>query len=100
MNWKNVFNPEDKVREAFQTYIIESNIEYNADQLNFLRTIQSIFISKKHIEYDDLFEPPFTNFGADAPIPMFEPEQLVNVIRMCDDLEYDLYGPSEVGFEV
>ncbi len=84
--------PEDKIKDAFQTYIIDFNKDYNADQLNFLRTIQSVFISKKHIEFNDLFEPPFTNFGADAPVPMFEPEELVNIIRMCNDLESDVFG--------
>jgi type I restriction enzyme R subunit len=69
--------------------MIEKNY-LSADQVNFLRTIQTVFTRKHHIEYSDLFEPPFTNFGVNAPIPLFEDEDLKEVIQICNKLEREL----------
>jgi type I restriction enzyme, R subunit len=82
-------DPKTKVEEAFKTFMVEKNY-LNADQVNFLRTIQTVFIRKHHIEYSDLFEPPFTNFGVTAPIPLFQDEDLKEVIQLCTDLEREI----------
>ncbi|WP_148701494.1 DEAD/DEAH box helicase family protein [Candidatus Nitrososphaera evergladensis] len=79
-------SPQDKISEAFKTYMIERNY-LNANQVNFLRTLQTVFTKKKHIELDDLFESPFTNFGADAPIPLFSQEELHELVQLCNKLE-------------
>lgn len=79
-------DPKKKIEDAFKTFMIEKNY-LNADQVNFLRTIQTVFTKKHHIEYSDLFEPPFTNFGVTAPIPLFEDEDLREVMQLCADLE-------------
>ncbi len=55
------------VEDAFQTYMIENNKHYNADQLNFIRTLETVFLKKKKIEMADLWEAPFSNFGINAP---------------------------------
>src|SRR2546428_11217390 len=57
--------PETEIEEAFKTFMIEKNY-LNADQVNFLRTVESVFQRKHHIEYSDLFEPPFTSFRPNA----------------------------------
>jgi hypothetical protein len=75
-----------RIEDAFKTFMIEKNY-LNADQVNFLRTIQTVFAKKHHVEYSDLFEPPFTNFGVNAPIPLFQDEDLKEVIQLCSDLE-------------
>ncbi len=31
-----------------------------------------MFVRKKHIEMGDLYEAPFTNFGINAPVPLFD----------------------------
>lgn len=82
-------DPKTKVAVAFKTFMVEKNY-LNADQVNFLRTIQTVFIRKHHIEYSDLFEPPFTNFGVTAPIPLFQDEDLKEVIQLCTDLEREI----------
>jgi len=84
-------DPEEKVKEAFQTYIIENNKEYNADQLNFIRTIGTVFCSKKHIDVKDFFEDPFTNFGTNAPTPMFSIEELKDFSSICRELESEFF---------
>ncbi len=83
-------DPETRIRDVFQTYIIENNKHYNADQLNFIRTIQTVFTRKKHIEYADLFDAPFTNFGINAPIPMFTENELEDFINICGGLETEI----------
>lgn len=80
-----------RVDDAFQTYMIENNKQYNADQLNFIRTLQTVFSSKHHVEFNDLFEAPFSNFGAYSPIPMFEESDLKDFISLCGNLERELY---------
>lgn len=78
--------PEKMIDEAFKTFMIEKHY-LNADQLNFLRTIETMFAKKQHVEYKDLFEPPFTNFGPNAPIPLFQKEDIEEVLKMCQTLE-------------
>jgi len=83
-------DPLQRVEEAFHTYMIENNKHYSADQLNFIHTIQTVFMSKKHIEMTDLYEAPFTNFGNTAPTPMFDEEDLEGFIGVCRSLEQEL----------
>ncbi len=88
-------DPEEKIKEAFQTYIIEYNRQYSADQLNFIRTVQSVFVRKKHIRIADFYEAPFTNFGIHAPTPLFSQDELNDFIALCDEMEGELFVGSE-----
>ncbi len=83
-------SPEKKIEEAFKTFMIEKNY-LNADQVNFLRTIESVFERKHHVEYSDLFEPPFTSFGPKAPVPLFPEEDLQQVMGLCERLEMEVF---------
>jgi len=85
-------DPRKKIEEAFQTYMIENNKRYSADQLHFIRTIQTVFMRKKHIVMDDLFLAPFTNFGSTAPVPMFDEGDLTAFIGICQGLERELFA--------
>src|SRR5437016_6309545 len=82
--------PEKEIAEAFKTFMIEKNY-LNADQVNFLRTVESVFESKHHIEYGDLFEAPFTSFGPKAPVPLFQAEDLKQVVGLCGQLEMEVF---------
>ena len=44
-------SPDALIKDAFQTYIIGNNKHYSSDQLNFILTLQTVFLKKKHIEY-------------------------------------------------
>lgn len=83
--------PDALIKEAFQTYIIENNKHYSSDQLNFILTLQTVFLKKKHIEYSTPWQPPFTNFGTTAPFPMFTQEELNSFIDICKGVEKDLF---------
>jgi type I restriction enzyme R subunit len=82
-------DPGEKIEEAFKTFMIEKNY-LNADQVNFLRTMQTMLTKKHHIEFSELYEPPFTNFGPKAPIPLFRKEELDEVLKMCKSLEVEV----------
>ncbi len=79
-------SPEQKISEAFQTYMIEKQVKLNSNKLLFLRTLQSVFEKKKHIEYSELFAEPFTNIG-NAPKPLFNESELKEMIALCNNLE-------------
>jgi type I restriction enzyme R subunit len=83
-------DPEEKIAEAFKTFMIEKNY-LNADQVNFMRTIQTVFTKRKQIEFSDFYEPPFTNFGPDAATRLFRKEELDEVIKMCKSLEVEVF---------
>ena len=76
-----------QIADAFKAFIVEKNY-LNSDQVNFLRTIQTVFVKKHHIEHGDFFEPPFTNFGTNAPIT---DEDLREAIQLCSNLEKEVY---------
>ena len=84
-------SPDALIKDAFQTYIIGNNKHYSSDQLNFILTLQTVFLKKKHIEYFTLWQPPFTNFGTTAPLPMFTQEELNSFIDICKGVEKDLF---------
>jgi len=87
-------DPAVRIKDAFDTYIIENNRRYNADQLNFIRTVQTVFSKKKHIEYSELYDAPFTNFGINAPMPMFTESELNDFINICGTLEKEIYAEA------
>lgn len=83
-------DPVKRIDDAFKTFLIEKNY-LNADQVNFLRTVETVFQRKRHIEYSDLFEPPFTNFGPNAPVPMFKKDDIEEMLSICKSLETEVF---------
>jgi len=47
-----------------------------------------------HIEYTELFDAPFTNFGINAPMPMFTENELNDFINICGVLEKEIYAEA------
>jgi len=81
---------EKKIGEAFKTFMIEKNY-LNADQVNFLRTIQTVFTKKHHIVYSDLFELPFTNI-APNPVQLLPKNDIDEVLNICKTLEVEVFA--------
>ena len=82
-------DPKVKVQEAFRAFIVQKNY-LNSDQVNFMRTLQSVFTKKHHVEYNDLFELPFRNL-ASLPTKLFSDEDLKEAIQLCNKLEKEVY---------
>lgn len=83
-------DPEMLIRDAFQTFMIEENRTYSADQLTFIRMIQSVFAKKHHVEFRDFYEPPFINLGTSVPMPMFSEDDLNAFVGICGRVERQL----------
>ena len=79
-----------RIEEAFKAYAVEKNY-LNADQVNFLRTLQTVFTSKEHIEMTDFYEPPFTNLGTNVPSPLFNKTELQDMLQFCEKIELEVF---------
>lgn len=72
------------VKFAFDAFILEHN--YNADQTRFLRTVQNVFVQKRKLEQDDLYEAPFTNFGVNAVEKLFSEGEVNDLLELVKRL--------------
>lgn len=84
-------DPEQKIAEEFRTFAVQHNF-MSADQINFIRTLQTVFTKKKQIQYRDFFDEPFTNFGVHAPTPLFTEDQLKEMVNLCKHLEKEVFA--------
>ena len=82
-------NPVELINESFNTYVVERNNRnpLSAEQIRFLRTLRNVFAQKKHIEFNDLFEPPFTQFGIDAATKLFPEEELREIVDIFNSIK-------------
>ncbi len=74
----------DLVQHQFEAYITDHN--FNADQIRFLRAVQSVFMQKRHLDMADLYEPPLTNFGADAVERWFTEGEITEMVKFTNRL--------------
>jgi type I restriction enzyme R subunit len=74
----------DVVQRQFEGYITQHH--YNADQIRFLRAVQSVFLEKRKLESADLYEPPLTNFGADAVEKWFTEKEVNEMVEFANRL--------------
>ena len=73
---------KDLVARQFEGYITSHH--YNADQIRFLRAVQSVFLQKRHLEPADLYEPPLDMFGADAVERWFTEKEIGEVVEFAN----------------
>lgn len=75
---------ETVVQKAFDAFILEHN--YNADQSRFLRVVQTVFLQRRKLELAELYEEPFTNFGANAVEKLFGENEITELIELAKRL--------------
>jgi type I restriction enzyme R subunit len=75
---------EQVVAEQFHEYITQHN--FNADQIRFIRAVQSVFLRKRQLALADLYQEPLTNFGEDAVDRWFEPKQVEEMLAFVNKL--------------
>jgi type I restriction enzyme R subunit len=61
--------------------------EFNADQVRFLRAVQSVFVQQRRLALIDLYRTPLDAFGRDAVERLFAPEQVAEVLALAGQLE-------------
>jgi type I restriction enzyme R subunit len=80
------------IARQFETCVTEHN--YNADQIRFLRAVQSVFLQKRDLETADtstgsvqrLYELPLDMFGADAVERWFTEKEIKEVVEFTNHL--------------
>lgn len=78
--------------QLFETYVTQH--DYNADQIRFLRAVQSVFLQKRHLQTTDastgsaqrLYEPPLDMFGADAVERRFTEKEVDEIVEFTRKL--------------
>ncbi len=80
----NVPDYEEIVQRQFQAFIAQH--QYIADQINFLRAVQNVFLQKRHLQRVDLYEPPLSRFGNDAVDRWFTPHEVDEVLAFTGKL--------------
>ncbi len=73
---------KDVVTRQFESFITQHR--YNADQIRFLRAVQSVFLQKRRLETADLYEPPLDMFGADAVDRWFTEKEVEEVVEFVN----------------
>ncbi len=86
-------DPKKEVEKYFDIYLKE-HPNFNDTQVRFVKALKTVFSNKKHMELKDLFEAPFTNFGAAAPMPLFKEQQLKEMTALCKSLEKKVFADA------
>lgn len=73
------------VQRQFAAFIA-NHPEFNADQIRFLRAVQSAFIEKRQMKLPDLYEPPLSRFGDDAVERWFTQKQIETILSLTETL--------------
>lgn len=77
-------NYESIVKRQFSDYM--QSHTFNANQLNFLRAVQGVFLQRRHLQAADLYESPFDTFGDDAVERWFTDEQVDEMMAFVSRL--------------
>jgi type I restriction enzyme R subunit len=76
---------KDLVARQFETYVTQHAPAYNADQIRFLRAVQSVFLQKRHLETADLYDAPaLVGFGQDAVERWFTENEVKEVVEFAN----------------
>ena len=75
---------EQIVTDQFQVFITQH--QYNADQIRFLRAVQSVFLQKRRLALVDLYHEPLTNFGEDAVDRWFSQDEMTEILNLTESL--------------
>jgi type I restriction enzyme R subunit len=80
--------PDYKDLVARQFDIYTTSHKFNADQIRFLRAVQSVFLQKRHLETADLYDAPaIVGFGQDAVERWFTENEVNEIITFANRLE-------------
>jgi type I restriction enzyme R subunit len=72
------------VQHQFQQFIAAHG--FNADQIRFMRAVQSVFLQKRRLALPDLYAEPLTNFGADAVDRWFTQQEIQEMVAFTSSL--------------
>jgi len=73
---------KDIVERNFEQFITQHR--YNANQIRFLRAVQSVFLQKRRLEVADLYDEPQDRFGEDAVERWFTEDEVNELIYFTE----------------
>ncbi|MBD2151759.1 hypothetical protein H6F44_16760 [Pseudanabaena sp. FACHB-1277] len=73
---------KDIVERNFEQFITQH--QYNANQIRFLRAVQSVFLQKRRLEVTDLYDEPLDRFGEDAVERWFTEDEVNELIYFTE----------------
>ncbi len=68
---------DEVVKRQFEDFIAKH--QHNANQINFLRAVQSVFLQKRRLEVADLYEGALARFGKNAVDRFFSNAELTQL---------------------
>ncbi len=75
---------EQIVKRQFQEFITQHG--FLADQVRFLRAVQSLFLQKRKLALADLYMEPLTNFGINAVERWFNKDEVSELLGLTNRL--------------
>ena len=75
---------QEVVRRQFEGYM--AGHPFNADQLRFLRAVQTVFLQKRRLALADLYDPPLTSFGENAVERWFSQAEVNEMLAFAETL--------------
>jgi type I restriction enzyme R subunit len=75
---------DEVVKRQFEEFI--AKYQYNANQINFLRAVQSVFLQKRRLEVADLYEGALAGFGKNAVDRFFYDDEVDNLLAFTEFL--------------
>jgi type I restriction enzyme R subunit len=73
---------EEVVKRQFEEFIAKH--QYNANQINFLRAVQSVFLQKRRLEVADLYEGALARFGKNAVDRFFSEDEVDDLLAFTE----------------
>ncbi len=75
---------DEVVQRQFEAFIQQHS--YNANQINFMRAVENVFLQKRHLQRADLYDEPLSRFGDDAVDRWFTPKEVDEVLEFAGKL--------------
>ena len=75
---------ESIVKRHFEQHILRH--QFNADQIRFMRAVQSVFLQKQQLQLADLYEAPLTAFGNNAVDRLFTEQDVAELLDLTKRL--------------
>lgn len=74
----------DIVRRRFEDFMATQ--PFNSNQINFMRSLESVFLQKRRLKLPDLYQAPLTQFGMNAVDRWFSLEQIDAILNLTKSL--------------
>lgn len=75
---------QDIIQRRFEWFITSQ--PFDADQIRFLRALQTVFQQRRQVHRADLYAPPLSTFGTDAVDRWFSDDERTAILQFTESL--------------